>query len=206
MKQHKRCFFTWIILLLISIAILMLSVFSLCNPQTSKWIYLYQAYYCPFAEGKMIAPKDGYVGVWRSWSRGGSLVHEFEYKEAENKEVVLVRMASYYANGKLEYVYNFNIKGENDGLRLVLDEDGWPETVMYYDNGCYHGPWISIRSDGTVSGLRWYLKDEEVSKRDVVAAAQTDIKLKHNLDHFYKLMKQYDIELEERPPLDLQNR
>ena len=74
----------WLIVGTLTLIFLIVITFcwlSFGDPQSSKWVYQFQANVYPgWSNGAVNVPND-YDGVWRDWDNDGNLRHEFEYNE-----------------------------------------------------------------------------------------------------------------------------
>ncbi len=142
MKMEWRCRRSFLVAVFAPLAAagLLLLGLLILNPQTNRYVYIFQAMFTdrggphPWADDGPRPPAD-YTGVWHRWHWNGQLAFEENYRA-----------------------------GELDGLFKAWDRSGrqWLETA--YHAGRYDGDYVLLYKNGTTNKLRHYFEGKPIGR------------------------------------------
>lgn len=118
------------------LAILMLCFLSYGNPQSGKWVYMWQAYVYPKHnhEEVWLNQNNDYTGEWRYWSERGTLLGKYDLKNG-----VVVNSKLYFENGVLKSSMDLKKDFVQEGLTKLFYEDGKLNNCASFYDGQLNG-------------------------------------------------------------------
>lgn len=116
------------------------------NPQSSRIVYMWQAYVYPGAKSNIHRPPPGYTGDWNIWGRSGNLLLASEWVEGSKESWVV----SFYESGEV-HAANFYKDGPY-GIHAIFFKDGDHTMIEWYGEDNWKNSFAESNKDFSERG------------------------------------------------------